>query len=197
MEHRHLWVNVASAGGALDRWGCCEQQDYDEFTVSQDEYGFVLVEVTPGEKPEFRLERISRGHPEQPKDNEITDSLVVRRYDQPPEVPEALSAAAGTSPDSIFLQASEFFDPDGDEHGGSHWQISENCSDFSAPIASRWQQHENQYGGIDTQEGVDLCSIEISSLSPESSYCWRVRYRNRGLTWSAWSTPSEVEIASD
>jgi hypothetical protein len=30
-DHRHLWVNVASAGGALDRWGMTEQADYDEF----------------------------------------------------------------------------------------------------------------------------------------------------------------------
>ena len=44
-DHKHLWVNVASAGGSIDNWGEFEGRDYDEFTVTQDEYGFVMVEV--------------------------------------------------------------------------------------------------------------------------------------------------------
>lgn len=40
-DHKHLWVNVATAGGAIDNWGEFPQFDYEEFTVSQDEWGFV------------------------------------------------------------------------------------------------------------------------------------------------------------
>ena len=43
-DHNHLWVNVATAGGAIDYWGEWPQADYDEFTVTQDEWGFVVVD---------------------------------------------------------------------------------------------------------------------------------------------------------
>lgn len=36
-DHKHLWVNVATAGEAIDNWGEFEGRDYDEFTVTQDE----------------------------------------------------------------------------------------------------------------------------------------------------------------
>ena len=45
LDHNHLWVNVATAGGAIDYWGEYPQADYDEFTVSQDEWGFVVVDL--------------------------------------------------------------------------------------------------------------------------------------------------------
>ena len=48
-DHKHLWINVASAGGSIDNWGEFAQQNYDEFTVTQDEYGFVMVEVNPND----------------------------------------------------------------------------------------------------------------------------------------------------
>ena len=48
-DHQHLMVNVSSAGGALDRWGEQPQADYPEFSVSQDTYGFVIVDVEAGD----------------------------------------------------------------------------------------------------------------------------------------------------
>ena len=45
-DHEHLMVNVATAGGSIDYWGEWAQTDYSEFTVTQDEWGFVLVEVS-------------------------------------------------------------------------------------------------------------------------------------------------------
>ena len=63
-DHEHLWVNVATAGGAIDHWGEYPQEDYSEFTVTQDEWGFVLVDVEAGDNPQFKLKRISRGNEE-------------------------------------------------------------------------------------------------------------------------------------
>ena len=51
-DHQHLMVNVASAGGAIDNWGEYDQQDYKEYSISTDDYGFVLVEVEAGEAPQ-------------------------------------------------------------------------------------------------------------------------------------------------
>jgi len=47
-DHDHLWVNVAASGGNIDYWGELSNADSDELIVSQDEYGFVMVEVTAG-----------------------------------------------------------------------------------------------------------------------------------------------------
>ena len=63
-------MNVATAGGNIDYWGEYAQADYSEFTVTQDEWGFVLVEVEAGDEPEFVLKRISRGNENTFRDNE-------------------------------------------------------------------------------------------------------------------------------
>ena len=80
IDHNHLWVNVATAGGAIDYWGEWPQADYDEFTVTQDEYGFVLVNVEAGQDPQFKLERISRGDEDNLLDNEIHDEVITVSY---------------------------------------------------------------------------------------------------------------------
>ncbi len=189
MEHRHLWVNVASAGGALDRWGITEQADYEQFTVSQDQYGFVVLEVTPGDGASFTLERISRGTPDTPLDNQVTDSVTIRFHNTPPETPLGVSSTnqAGV----VTLMASEFSDLDGDLHGASHWQVVKDCGDFSGAEISVWNQWQNQYMGEDTMLGSDLTTFVVNGLDPATQYCWQVRYRDRGLEWSAWSVPVE------
>ena len=58
-NHNHLWVNVATAGGAIDYWGAYPQQDYEEYSITQDEWGYVFVEVEAGNDPKFILKRLS------------------------------------------------------------------------------------------------------------------------------------------
>jgi acid phosphatase type 7 len=192
-DHRHLWVNVASAGGALDRWGTTPQADYDEFTVSQDQYGFVVIEVHPGENPSFTLERVSRGTPEVPLDNEISDSLEIRYGNSAPDRPLALEAVpVEGAPGSIVLSAGPFSDPDGDLQGASQWQLAADCDSLSSPIASVWLQWQNQWMGEDNIQGGGLLSYQATGLEASTLYCWRVRYRDRGLEWSQWSEPAEA-----
>ena len=38
---KHVWINVA--GGAIDYWGEWPQFDYEEFSVSDDDWGFIMV----------------------------------------------------------------------------------------------------------------------------------------------------------
>ena len=88
-DHQHLMVNVATAGGNIDYWGEYNQTDYPEYTVSQDEYGFVLVEIEAGDAPHFTLTRISRGDELDVRDNEVRDLTTIRRYNEAPETPTA------------------------------------------------------------------------------------------------------------
>ena len=190
-DHRHLWVNVASAGGALDGWGGGAQTDYDEFSVSQDEWGFVLLSV---DAEALTLARISRGNWEVERDNEVRDSLRIPLHPQPPATPTPLSPLDGAEVDpEVVLSASAFSD-DG-EHGASQWEVSDDCTDFSAPIHSAWRQHENQYDGVDTQADDDLTDEALSALEP-GDFCWRVRYRDRGLSWSDWSDTATFTVVA-
>ena len=196
-DHEHLWVNVATAGGNIDYWGEYSQADYDQFTVSQDEWGFVLLDVQAGDDPQFRLRRISRGDEYETLDNEVRDDLTIRRDNTAPDAPDG-SFPFGTDvdPDCFMLEASAFADPDTDAHGATHWQVSASCEDFSDPLIDRWIQHQNWYYDVDTQAGDDLTDEEVSTLEPETAYCWRTRYRDQSLGWSDWSKPIPFETTT-
>ena len=89
-DHKHLWINAATAGGAIDNWGEFPNFDYDEFSVTQDEYGFVAVEVTNDDDPRMVIKRIGRGDQDGIVDNEVRDSLIVRRNPSIVNVPTAV-----------------------------------------------------------------------------------------------------------
>jgi len=187
-DHAHLWVNVASAGGNIDYWGEYSQADYSEFSVSQDEYGFVVVEVEAGDDPRMTLQRYSRGNEDLARDNELRDEVLLRRYNNPPETPVPLwPSGDAVSPDCVRVAACPYLEADGDDQGAAHWQIASDCADFSQPVAESFEQRENWYMGEDLQAGNTLTDEQILDLATESSLCWRVRFRDRSLGWSDWS----------
>lgn len=187
-DHKHLWINVATAGGAIDNWGEFPNADYDEFAVSQDEYGFVMVEVSNNLDPKIVVKRISRGDQDNIVDNVLTDSLTVRllpsAVNNPiPEYPVDLEIA----PECVILRANAFASPnDAAEHGQSHWQVSLNPNNFDNPVAESWKNFENWYFEIDTQAEDDLTDEHVLGLEENTNYFWRVRYRDKELNWSGW-----------
>ena len=188
-NHNHLWVNVATAGGAIDYWGEWPQVDYDEFTVTQDEWGFVLVEVQAGDDPEFILKRISRGNEDTFRDNELRDEVTIRFNNTNPTQPEGIYPNSQANPDFFILSASDFSDEDGDEPMAAEWSIYEDCNLFSEPIINEFINMENWYYHENTQESVELTELSTGGLNGNSSYCWSVRYRDSSLGWSEWSIP--------
>lgn len=200
-EAQHLWVNVASAGGNLDYFGeYANQFDSDDVSVSQDEYGFVLLDVTAGSAPSFRLRRVSLGDETQARANEVRDEITIRRDDEPPMRPLARMPRGRVSAACTTMAADAFVDPDGDLHGATRWQLAERCDELqSAPVLDRVRWFENWYADIDTQAGDDLTDepVTLAGDAPlrEGDYrCWRVRYRDRGLAWSEWSEPVAFQI---
>ena len=193
LDHNHLWVNVATAGGAIDNWGEYPQADYDEFTVSQDEWGFVVVDVDAGDEPQFVLQRVSRGNETTFRDNEIRDEVVIRFNNTPPNRPTGLYPSGDQDPDLIILSADDFIDLDGDSPMAAQWNVYDDCNMLSTPSISEFVNMENWYYNENTQESVELTSLAISGLSANSSYCWSVRYRDTSLGWSEWSEPLNFE----
>ncbi|MRI01245.1 metallophosphoesterase [Kriegella sp. EG-1] len=188
-DHKHLWINVASAGGAIDNWGEFEGRDYDEFTVTQDEYGFVMISVDGNRiDPKFTIKRISRGNTNVYRENELTDSITVWRKERKPSKPKALSPAREiVAVSNVIFKADQFKSSySGAFHAASHWQISESES-FDKPAFDRWKQHENWYYKENRQKDDDLSDEKIKRLKANTKYYWRVRYRDQNLNWSDWS----------
>ncbi|ALJ03738.1 metallophosphoesterase [Pseudalgibacter alginicilyticus] len=188
-DHKHLWINVASAGGAIDNWGEFEGRDYDEFTVTQDEYGFVVVEVDANkENPKFTIKRISRGNQNNIKNNEVSDTLVVYKKERLPMTPVAISPNNSVmSISGIVLKAGDFkSDFNNAFHAASNWQVCEN-EYFEDLVIDSWKQFENWYYLENRQKDDDLTDEKIKRLKPNTNYYWRVRYRDQNLNWSDWS----------
>ncbi|WP_419213965.1 fibronectin type III domain-containing protein [Maribacter sp. X9] len=189
-DHKHLWINVATAGGAIDNWGEFEGRDYDEFTVTQDEYGFVMVEVDGNEEnPKFTIRRISRGNEDVFRENEQTDEITIYANDHKPEVPVAVSPTGDAIDfEGTMLKAGPFESTFNDAyHAASNWQIS-TTDDFSKLVLDSWKQSENWYYKEDRQKDDDLTDEPTKRLVPDTTYFWRVRYRDQHLNWSDWST---------
>lgn len=189
-DHKHLWVNVASAGGSIDNWGEFEGRDYDEFTVTQDEYGFVLVEVDGSkDDPKFTIKRISRGNTKEFKDNMLTDSITIFKNEKKPQIPKAITPNnLAVSITGTILKASEFESAFKNAfHAASNWQVATD-KDFTSVIFNSWKQFENWYYKENRQKDDDLTDEEITKrLTPNTTYYWRVRYRDQHLNWSDWS----------
>ena len=190
----NLFVNVASGGGAIDRWGDDAQRDYPEFSVAQDTWGFVLLETQAGDSPSLRLERVSRGNSDTPVNNVITDVITIPRYGSPPATPAIQSGPTGCG--TAIVAASPYTDPDGQAHAMSRWQVAATCSDFSAPLVDSLRQSRNEWAGVDLQAGDDLTDEAFADLPAGTELCFRVQYRDEGLMWSEWSATLAAVIPS-
>ncbi|MEW7279673.1 fibronectin type III domain-containing protein [Aquimarina sp. 2201CG1-2-11] len=195
-DHNHVWMNVATAGGNIDYWGEFANADYDEFTYTEDEYGFVMLEVEAGNDPKFKLKRYSRGDENVTKNNTLSDEITIKRYDIAPSTPTGISPIGKTPINCITLKASPFSHPNS-THQATHWQIVEGCDFSSTNIRDIWKQFYNWYNEIDTQKNDDLTDEKVNDLIANKTYCWRVRYRNTNLTWSQWSDPISITTAPD
>jgi acid phosphatase type 7 len=186
-DHNHLWLNVAVAGGAIDNWGEYPNNDYTEFSISEDEYGFVLIQTEAGLDPKIRIRRFSRGDQYLVKNNVLSDELVISRYEHSPSKPSAIYPVSNQmNPQCVTLKATDF--EDGFKtHQASHWQLSPNCNFVGPAVINLWEQSTNWYNEVNTQASDNLTDQKTPTLEPLSSYCWRVRYRNQFNKWSDWS----------
>jgi len=77
----------------------------DHDSATDDAYGFVVLTAEPGA---LTVERVSRGTPEQPLDNEVIDSVTLTAEESEPPAPTALAPASGGFTSPMTLQASAF-----------------------------------------------------------------------------------------
>ena len=197
-DHKHLWINVATAGGAIDNWGEFSNFDYDEFSVSQDEYGFVMVEITNDDDPKLLIKRINRGDELTTLDNYVSDSVGIRLNPSEVNIPQPIYPMnEEVIPECVTLMAGDFSAPNIEAtHGQTHWQVTDIQNGFNNPIVESWRNFENWYYEINTQEGDDLTDEDITRLEAFSSYLWRVRYRDKEMNWSDWTEPASFTTSA-
>ncbi|AUP80568.1 fibronectin type III domain-containing protein [Flavivirga eckloniae] len=188
-DSKHLWINVASAGGAIDNWNESDGKDYDEFTVTHDEYGFLMVEVVnENNDPKFTIKRISRGNKNKIRYNELRDSITIYKKARKPETPMVMFPNNGTVPNvGVVLNAGPFKSKHKKAfHAASHWQVSK-YEDFKKVVMDVWKQNENWYNNENLQKDYVLTKERLEPLESFTTYYWRVRYRDQNLNWSDWS----------
>ncbi|MGE5356951.1 MAG: fibronectin type III domain-containing protein [Deltaproteobacteria bacterium] len=185
-DHQHVMVNVATAAGAIDNWGEFPNADYPEYNVSQDEYGFVLIQTSSGTEPSMRIRRFGRGDQNGSAPNPLRDEIIIKFNEYPPAKPSTVFPnTSGINPSCVFLRASVFNDAE-NLHQATHWQYSTDCT-FNSGVINIWRQHENWYNEVNTQANDLLIDETLTNLNPNTTYCWRVRYRDGYLKWSPWS----------
>ena len=98
---------------------------------------------------------------------------------RPPATPNLISPSNGVTPVGLTpkLQASAFSDPDaGDTHANSQWQVDNN-SNFTSP---EWDSGQSFTAGTQV-------SVPSGKLSSNTTYYWRVQYKDNHGAWSGWS----------
>ncbi|MBN1843352.1 MAG: hypothetical protein JW883_13865, partial [Deltaproteobacteria bacterium] len=99
---------------------------------------------------------------------------------RPPQQPTIISPYDGQPDVSLTpeLYAGQFFDPDGDAHGRTRWEISSKENDFSEGTL---------VFAADSESHLTSLIIPRSVLDEETTYYWRLRFfdnQNSGSEWS-------------
>lgn len=84
----------------------------------------------------------------------------------------------------------------------SHFQITTNSGDYSAPIVDVRRDWINIYGDtgapdykmVDLNKEIKLTELTVNKLSSAGKLYWRVRYRDQNLIWSQWSSEQSFNI---
>lgn len=195
---------LGPAGGWLDYWTeNSDATDWAQTHRSIEGSHFAILEVDIESKT-YEVKVYSLGVSDR-KNTEpfLQDYFYGKKTQAAPETPEALSPKILGALKPTLI-ASEYQGPD--ELMSSEFQLTEKPGDYSAPIVSILRDYENifsstgapSYTPIDLNKGINLRALSIEDPLIESkTYAWRVRYRDKNLKWSAWSSETVFEASSN
>lgn len=197
----HLWFNGASGSGNIDNWGEFEQADYDEFESSWDEYGYSIVEFATTGTPRVRSVRRSGGsdgidYTDGFSDDTQRDTFIIGGDNTAPATPVPVTPTATVNTAAVVLHAT-YSDADGDPLHEAQWQLRQMLGTYDAPLLDVWGNEtraRNAWFRRDLNTSVDVDYWRMPYLAV-GSYCWRVRYRDPHLAWSAYSPETCFEVA--
>lgn len=182
---------VGGGGGDRDRWGEYINYDYPEINIALDHHFYILFDFNLAEKS-YTGQMFDLGNPDYAVGNIVSDSWH-RKLNQPaPDKPAAMNPTYSGN-GNIILQASQFSGVD--QVMSSQFQVTGTPGDYSSPLLSiirDWRDIygvDSQFNPIDLNAGIDLSLYEVlaGTLQNDSTFAFRVRYRDQNLRWSEWS----------
>jgi hypothetical protein len=187
-------------GGDLDRWGMyANQTNYKETQRSLDHYNYVLVDVDMNQKT-CETTMYSLGNPDKPLNNVIMDKWHRKINQAAPDKPIALTPNA-TSNSTPLLVSSAFSGVD--SLMTSEFQLTGKYNSWNVSIIDSVRDSEDIYGvvnfnPVNLNAGINLQQLAVPSgiLITDSSYKWRIRYRDHNVRWSEWSDSAVFTVVA-
>ena len=149
--------------------------------IAPDASTYFVIRYSPtsvGDK-EASIAIVNNDPDENPYDIALSGTAIILNI--PPDTPIPETPGSGVIGESLmpYLGASYFNDQDGDEFANAQWQVDDS-GDFSSP---EWDSGESFAADAWTM-------VPAGSLSCETTYYWRVRYKDSRNAWSDWSSAS-------
>ncbi|OZG71598.1 phosphohydrolase [Hahella sp. CCB-MM4] len=207
----HLWLNAASASGYIEPLDNADHQnnqvrDYDTFEVSRSEFGYNLLTFEFGPSPKLTLER-KKGGFDGDTNFDVVDRVVFEA-DNNVNLPLILAGTGEQSAAALEL-AIQVGAPE--QVHSVQWQLSEDA-DFSGIVYDVWGNNtrrqnlfyanadqvggdgESGYEAVNTQEGVDIFSLDLSEylsthslrVGGDDYYRWTKRYAEQNTHVSSY-----------
>lgn len=110
--------------------------------------------------------------------------VIDARSSTAPATPTNVSPTSGsTTVPTPRLSASAYSDANGDAHWSSQWEVRSDAGTYSA---AAWASGTTY---------TDLTSINVGTSLAAGSHWFRVRYRDVGGVWSAWSSETRFDVS--
>lgn len=209
--HHHLYArgqlkdtpvyNVISGGTAYDQWwNMSNEEDMDDVqkTIPNWAYNIVDVDVINGK---VDVETYSIGSAFKWKNNELID--VFHRYKNKavPLTPSITNTFGDSLQFPYTITGSAFNSPAGELLNSTEFQIS-SSSTFSALEKDYYRDYEDLFGYVvtadsskDVNANVNIMNLDLPLWSiPNGKHYVRLRYRDRNLEWSGWSTVDSFKV---
>ncbi|MFZ4656334.1 MAG: fibronectin type III domain-containing protein [Caldilineaceae bacterium] len=187
-NHHATYIDAATSGGNIEIYDNSVSKDFEETLVSQASYGFVRADVVADSTdPSIRFRRYSIGYrPNGATESQgVIDDFTITLSANKPVTPTTVSAEVGEA--VVTLQASPYSDPANIPQQSAQWQVTTVAGDYSAPHFDHLANFKNFYQGLDKAADQDLTQAAFRDFTPDTTYYWRVRYRNQHNHWSDWS----------
>ena len=176
------------SGGATDRWGAYQNNDFSNIHVTLDHYFYQLIEIDPANIT-YESKMFSLGNSSKARDNELIDTWYRKANQPPPDTPITNPPVIDSAKITFNTSAIS-----GDSLMTVRIQVSQNENFTSTVIDTmvHWKDIylvDANYEPIDRNSGMDLTKLSFPSshFNNGELYYYRVKYRDHNVKWSGWS----------
>jgi len=209
--HHHLYArgqskdspvyNVISGGASYDQfWATSQEEDMDDVqkTIPNWTYNIVDIDVPNGKAD---IETYSIGSANGYKNNFLIDQFHRYKNKLAPIQP-SINHAFGDSLELPFtITGSAFNSPAGELLNSTEFQLSSSKA-FTTIEKDSYRDYEDLFGyavkadsSKDLNLGLTITNLDLAKWSiPNGKHYVRVRYRDRNLEWSPWSSTDSFKV---